>query len=200
MTKTPAERQAEYRQRRIASGLKATTLWLPPEALAVLERYPREQRDGIAAQAILAYNGNVTVADSNGIHPALEALTRRVEALEGALTLHNSDVTKTELAPWDISVQGHIEHEAQGAVTVTNTTLPPVTEITDTITVTNLPKHPARLPLEHIPDLIQKAKTLNAEGASWAEIARRWNAEGVPTLSGKGQWHRKTITRMVGNE
>jgi hypothetical protein len=213
MTKTPAERQAEYRQRRQAAGLKAMTLWLPPEALAVLERYPREQRDCIAAQAILAYNGNVTVADSNGIHPALGALTRRVEALEGALTLHNSVVTKTELtprtvedtgrpelAPWDISVQGHIEHEAQGAVTVTDTTLPPVTEITDTITVTNLPKHPARLPLEHIPDLIQKAKTLNAEGASWAEIARRWNAEGVPTLSGKGQWHRKTVLRMVGNE
>jgi hypothetical protein len=222
MTKTPAERQAEYRQRRIALGLKAMTLWLPPEALAVLERYPREQRDGIAAQALLAYNGNVTVSDSNDIrqsrrdilpvfHPALEALTRRVEALEGALTLHNSGVTKTELAPqitsgqerpelapWDVSVQGHIEHEAQGAVT--DTTLPPVTEITDTITVTNLPKHPARLPLEHVPDLIQKAKTLNAEGASWAEIARRWNAEGIPTLSGKGQWHRKTVSRMVGNE
>jgi hypothetical protein len=201
MTKTPAERQAEYRQRRIASGLKAMTLWLPPEALAVLERYPREQRDGIAAQAILAYNGNVTVADSNGIHPALEALTRRVEALEGALTLHNSDVTKTELTPWDVSVQGHIEHEAQGeAVRVTETPSPPAAELTDTLPVTTLPKHPARLPLEHVPDLIQKAKTLNAEGVSWAEVARRWNAEGIPTLSGKGQWHRKTVSRMVGNE
>jgi hypothetical protein len=189
MTKTPAERQAEYRQRRIALGLKAMTLWLPPEALAVLERYPREQRDGIAAQAILAYNGNVTVSDSNSIHPALEALTRRVEALEGALTLHNSGVTNgssegtscrssTELAPWDISVQGHIEHEAQGeAVALSNTPLP---------------KPPARFP-----DLIQKAQKLNAEGASWAEIARRWNASGIPTLSGKGQWHRKTVARMV---
>lgn len=62
-------------------------------------------------------------------------------------------------------------------------------------TVTNLPKSPARLP-----DLIQKAKKMNAEGASWAEIARRWNASGIPTLSGKGQWHRKTVARMVENK
>ena len=32
------------------------------------------------------------------------------------------------------------------------------------------------------------------------EIARRWNAEGIPTLSGKGQWYRKTIMRMVNAE
>jgi hypothetical protein len=71
MTQTPAERQAKYRQRRIATGLKALTLWLPPEALAVLESYPKEQRDRIAAQAILAYNGNVTAPHSNDTHPTL---------------------------------------------------------------------------------------------------------------------------------
>jgi hypothetical protein len=48
--------------------------------------------------------------------------------------------------------------------------------------------------------LIAQAVELRAQGLSWEEIARRWNAEGIPTLSGKGQWHRKTITRLVGNE
>jgi len=152
MTRTPAERQAEYRQRRIATGLKALTLWLPPEALAVLESYPREQRDRIAAQAILAYNGNVTVTNTNGIHPALEALTRRVEALEGALTLHNSDVTKTE-------------HKAE----------PRESEV-----------------------LVSKAHELHAQGVSWDTIARRWNAEGIPTLTGRGQWHGGNVKRMIG--
>jgi hypothetical protein len=48
--------------------------------------------------------------------------------------------------------------------------------------------------------LIAQAAEPRAQGLSWEEIARQWNAEGVPTLSGKGQWHRKTITRLVGNE
>lgn len=48
--------------------------------------------------------------------------------------------------------------------------------------------------------LIAQAAELHTQGLSWEEIARRWNTEGIPTLSGKGQWHRKTITRLVGNE
>jgi hypothetical protein len=48
--------------------------------------------------------------------------------------------------------------------------------------------------------LIAQAEKLRKQELSWAEIARRWNAKGVPTLSGEGQWHRKTIARMVGNK
>jgi hypothetical protein len=33
---------------------------------------------------------------------------------------------------------------------------------------------------------------------SWKEIARRFNAEGIPTLSGIGKWHGSTVKRMVG--
>lgn len=183
MTRTPAERQAEYRQRRIAAGLKGLTLWLPPEALAVLESYPREQRDRIAAQAILAYNGNVTVTNINSIHPALEALTRRIEALEGALTLHNSDVTKTSLEAQTM--------ESERAVTVTDTPLTPGAELTDPLTATLSPSP------DHATGLIQKAKNLHAKGASWRDIARRWNAEGIPTPSGKGQWHGANVARLV---
>ena len=46
--------------------------------------------------------------------------------------------------------------------------------------------------------LIARAKELLKLGLNYEEIAQRWNQEGVTTLSGKGEWHRKTISRMIG--
>jgi hypothetical protein len=100
--------------------------------------------------------------------------------------------------PWDISVQGQIEHDAQGAVTVAETPLPEQEKKDRQDAPQELP--PAKLPLERIPDLIQRAKNLKAQGASWREIARRFNTESIPTPSGKRQWHDKTVTRMIGNK
>jgi hypothetical protein len=45
--------------------------------------------------------------------------------------------------------------------------------------------------------LISQAEELREQGLSWVEIARRWNAEGIPTLTGKGQWHDANIARLV---
>jgi hypothetical protein len=45
--------------------------------------------------------------------------------------------------------------------------------------------------------LIDQAEELHRQGVSWREIARRWNAEGIPTLSGRGQWHGKNVIRLV---
>jgi hypothetical protein len=45
--------------------------------------------------------------------------------------------------------------------------------------------------------LVDQAEELHRQGVSWREIARRWNAEGIPTLSGRGQWHGKNIIRLV---
>ncbi|MBW2709505.1 MAG: tetratricopeptide repeat protein [Deltaproteobacteria bacterium] len=36
----------------------------------------------------------------------------------------------------------------------------------------------------------------NEKDLGWKDIAEVFNSEGLPTLSGKGQWHRKTIYRM----
>jgi hypothetical protein len=47
--------------------------------------------------------------------------------------------------------------------------------------------------------LIRKAKKLSAQGVSWKEIAHRFNAEGVLTLSGIGQWHGSTVAKLVRN-
>jgi hypothetical protein len=51
-----------------------------------------------------------------------------------------------------------------------------------------------KLPPEHVATLRRRAKTC---GLSWEEIAQRFNAEGIPTLSGIGQWHGSTVKHMI---
>ena len=47
--------------------------------------------------------------------------------------------------------------------------------------------------------LVSQAEKLREQGLSWQEIARRWNAEGIPTPTGKGKWHDVNILRLVKN-
>jgi hypothetical protein len=57
---------------------------------------------------------------------------------------------------------------------------------------------PAKLPPPYrIPGLASQAKNLHTQGLSWVEIAKQWNAQSIPTLSGKGQWHGATVARLV---
>jgi hypothetical protein len=84
--------------------------------------------------------------------------------------------------------------EAKGeAVTVTEAPSSPVAELTDTTQLV----HPAKLPLKRVAALTRRAKKLHAQGVSWREIAHRFNAEDVPTLSGIGQWHGSTVQHMI---
>lgn len=48
--------------------------------------------------------------------------------------------------------------------------------------------------------LVAQAEELREQGLSWAEIARRWNAEGVGTPRGKGKWHDGNVARLVKNQ
>jgi hypothetical protein len=38
---------------------------------------------------------------------------------------------------------------------------------------------------------------MQAEGLSLQKMANRFNAEGIPTLSGKGQWRKGTIGNLL---
>jgi hypothetical protein len=58
----------------------------------------------------------------------------------------------------------------------------------------------AKLPSERIPDLIRQAKNLHTQGLTWAKIAKQWNAKGVPTVSGIGQWHGATVAKLIANQ
>jgi hypothetical protein len=59
---------------------------------------------------------------------------------------------------------------------------------------------PAKLPPERVPVLACQAKNLYAQGLSWAEIAKQWNAQSIQTLSGIGQWHGATVAKLVRDE
>jgi hypothetical protein len=59
---------------------------------------------------------------------------------------------------------------------------------------------PAKLPPERVPVLIRQANNLHTQGLTWAEIAKQWNAQNIPTVSGIGQWHGATVAKLVRNE
>ena len=48
--------------------------------------------------------------------------------------------------------------------------------------------------------LAAQAEELHQQGVSWREIARRWNEKGIATPSGKGQWHGRSVARLVPTE
>jgi hypothetical protein len=45
--------------------------------------------------------------------------------------------------------------------------------------------------------LAKEAQRLHAEGMSLEAIAQVWNTERIPTLSEKGRWHGKTLSRLI---
>lgn len=55
---------------------------------------------------------------------------------------------------------------------------------------------------EHTDELatVGRIQTWDAEGSSLAAIARRLNAEGVPTKRGGGQWYPSTVRYLLRNE
>jgi recombinase len=50
------------------------------------------------------------------------------------------------------------------------------------------------------PRLVAQAEELHKQGVSFRDIAQRWNKKGIPTPSGKGQWHGASVARLVNTE
>jgi hypothetical protein len=48
--------------------------------------------------------------------------------------------------------------------------------------------------------LKRRCRELKAEGLSAAAIARKLQAEGVPTLSGRGRWRHPAVIELLGEE
>lgn len=48
--------------------------------------------------------------------------------------------------------------------------------------------------------LVAQAEELRRQGVSLRDIAWRWNAENIPTLTGKGQWHGASVARLVNSK
>jgi hypothetical protein len=173
MAKTNAERQARWRERMHEAGWKPLTVWVSQEALEVLARYPLKERGSVISQAVIGWKGNVTSDVTNNvtdnIHPVLEELMQRLEALERRVMGE-----MTENVPKIVT--GNVIHN-----------------VTDNFT--NLQSLAGTG--EYKAALVKEAQRLHAEGRSFEAIAREWNAGRLPTLSQKGHWHGKTIQRLV---
>jgi excisionase family DNA binding protein len=48
--------------------------------------------------------------------------------------------------------------------------------------------------------LVSRLRAMHARGLSHQAIATRLNAEGVPTLSGKGTWQKGTVSNLLAQE
>jgi hypothetical protein len=173
MAKTNAERQAKWRERMHEAGWKPLTVWMSQEALEVLAQYPPKERGTVISQAVMEWKGNVISNVSHNvagnIQPVVEELKQRLEALE--------------------------ERIMEGA---RDKFLPSVTEnATDNVTDTFAKLRALAGTPEYKAVLVKEAQRLHAEGLSLEAIARMWNAEQIPTLSGNGHWHGKTLSRLV---
>jgi hypothetical protein len=52
-------------------------------------------------------------------------------------------------------------------------------------------------PVQRKAALVQRMRAMQAEGLSHQGIAKQLNAEGVPTLTGRGQWQAGTVGKML---
>jgi recombinase len=136
------------------------------------------------------YGGSALAQKVTGLSTRLE----RVEATLSTLTGESTDKSTGEAVSEAINAQ---TVEPEEAVALSETPSPPVALSTDTLTETPAPQTPAKLPLKRVAALSRRAKKLSAQGVSQKEIARRFNAEGIPTLSGIGQWHGSTVKHMI---
>ena len=44
---------------------------------------------------------------------------------------------------------------------------------------------------------LKRIENLHKQGLGYRRIAERLNAEGIPTLSGRGQWHKSTVWKLI---
>lgn len=49
-----------------------------------------------------------------------------------------------------------------------------------------------------VPPVLTRLSEMRASGLSFQQIADRLNAEGVPTISGKGAWNKGTVSKQLG--
>lgn len=133
------------------------------------------------------------VSGGSALAQKVTGLSTRLEQVEAILSTITSNSTG-EAVSESINAQ---TVEPEEAVALSETPSPPVALSTDTLTETPAPQTPAKLPLKRVAALSRRAKKLSAQGVSQKEIARRFNAEGIPTLSGIGQWHGSTVKHMI---
>ena len=189
---TISKRSHELRRRHRESGDKSYLLWLSPTTQARLARLKREGETlaQLVDRALSALEG------------VAQSVANQRETVANSVAQQQPDRQRVEVwVPDDLVdslraflLGGVAQSVAQQHESVANSVAEQREGVANLVAQQRVANSVAKQ------RLIAQAAKLRAQGLSWGEIARRWNAEGIPTLSGKGQWHRKTITRLVGNE
>jgi hypothetical protein len=204
--------QAAFRRRMREAGLKAMTVWMPKEGADRLARYPEKERGEVVTRALVLLESQEKLTgesrdEKEGEAPEdrltvteLSTRLKRVEAILSTIISSSTGVLTGEAASEATSITGESTGEAvseainakplepEESFAPSEAPPPPVTELTEP---------PAGLPLKRIPALIRQAKKLHTQGVSFRDIAQRFNAEDVPTLSGIGKWYGSTVRHMI---
>jgi excisionase family DNA binding protein len=77
-------------------------------------------------------------------------------------------------------------------------TQPPVLRLVET----PAPSTPAveQTPQQRKAALVSRLRAMHAQGLSHQAIATQLNTEGVPTLTGRGQWQKGTVSNLLAQE
>jgi hypothetical protein len=137
----------------------------------------------------------ITATVRETVQHALSEVTVTVTDTTAKVTDTVTD-TKAEVTDTVAVIRELVREEVERALYQVTKPLVTVTQPKVTDTVTDTIRKARALAAE---ELANAAMTLREQGLNWAEIARRWNAEGIPTLTGRGQWHDGNIARLVKN-
>jgi hypothetical protein len=194
-TKTPMQKQREQRR---AQGWRDVNVWLTPEGQHRIARLmePGESLSTLIDRALVA-----------------------LEAFHSGGTTRSLTSKVTSEQPEDLQVL--IEREVSRYLTSDrfrdNLFIPLMKQTvssylpsdltryltSEPITIPALPVHSSAARIE-VPGgkdqktaVLSRLRAMQAEGLSLQAIANQLNAEGVPTLSGKGHWQKGTIANLL---
>jgi hypothetical protein len=188
MTQSNAERQRQWRERQKQAGYRAMVVWLPPEAVDILTRYPEKERGHVILNALRNTPSNTPVTIPGTAAPKEHPAG---PCNEGADTGPPAMLSRLEMLESKVE---SLTQAVQGLVTGnTPVTLPGNSQVT---LHGNNAHPPAKAKAPSAEELAQAAQSLRTQGLSYAQIAERWEKEKVPTLKG-GRWHKGTIGKLV---
>jgi hypothetical protein len=197
MTTKGAQWQAAFRSRMREAGLKAVTVWLPPEGVALLKPYSELERSEVITRALKLLEKTDEGESTGKLIGKLTSNEPLKEAVQG-LVAELLAGPLARLEQLEAYITGNSTSKLTSNEIITSNLTPKLTgnstgEVLD-ITGESTGKFTGKYTTEQ---LASRAVELREQGLSWTEITRRWNAEGIPTPSGKGQWHDSNIARLV---
>lgn len=193
MTQSNAERQRLWRERQKQAGYRAMVVWLPPEAADILTRYPEKERGRVILNALRNVTSNtpVTLPGNEAADTGPPAMLNRLEVLEAKIESLTQAVQGLVTGNTQVTLPGNSPVTLQ-----CNNAHPPAKArqakaLKEEKTAPNDASHRASAE-----ELARTAQSLHNQGLSYAQIAKRWENEKIPTLKG-GSWHKGTIGKLV---